>query len=540
MPILRGVPRLHLLGFIAPLALVVVLAAASAFSALEAGRRQRTAALRTVRDYADFAAFSLANVALQELERRLTYGFFPVLRYDPSSGEPLPPPSALGLDRVEAGRCVKADTLPTYVRLDTRSGDLQLSGGPLLPAAMPWLADTLRATAASWERDMLYGHIFAAGERPPLLAYRVVQDSTGQTLAVYAKTSCLTLQDGLSLFRLAATTTRLLPPSLTGSLPNDSLLSVRAIDPLGRVVWSTPVQYASGTAGAWDGGARIGGLRLEVAIRPEAASRLVIGGVPPSRFPLAAALLVLTLVFSALAVLQLRQQQRMVQARARFISNVSHELRTPLQQILVFTELQRMDKLRTEPEREHALEVVERETRRLIELVDNVLHFARGVRGENGLALTPIDLEPIVRETVQSFLPLARTRNATLDVDCAPTVALGDARAVRRVLVNLLDNAVKYGPPGQTVRVRLSSANGLTSLAVEDQGPGIPDADRERVFQPFERLEREERAAIAGSGMGLAIVRDLVTRMHGSVTLEADTAGGARFVVHLPSAESAA
>jgi hypothetical protein len=163
----------------------------------------------------------------------------------------------------------------------------------------------------------LFAHVFATGERPPLLAYRVVQDSAGRALAVYAKTSCLTLQNGYSLFLLAATTTPLLPPSLTGGLPNDSLLSARAIDPFGRVLWASPVQYVSSTTGAWGGGPRIGGLRLEVTIRPEAASRLVIGGVPPSRLPTAAVLLMLTLVFSGLAIQQLRQQQHFANGSSR-------------------------------------------------------------------------------------------------------------------------------------------------------------------------------------------------------------------------------
>jgi len=535
MSILRGVPRLRLIGFIAPLALVVLFAIALAFSAMDAGRDQRVAAERTVQDYADFAAFSLANVALQELDRRLTYAFFPVLRHDADSGEPLPHPAVLGQDRAEAGRCARGDTVPTYARLDTRTGELVVAGAPLAAATAQWLADTLRVAASEWERGPLYAHMFAKGDRPPLTAYRVVQDSTGRTLAVYAKTSCLSLPNDISLFRFAATSTPLLPPSLTGGLPNDSLLSVRAVDPFGRVVWSTAVQHATAAVGVWTGGPRVGGLRLEVAIRRETADRLVIGGLSPSRLPMALLLLALTLVFAGLAVLQLRQQQQMVRARERFIANVSHELRTPLQQMLVFTELQRMAKLRTDAERQHALEVVDRETRRLILLVDNVLQFARSARGEDGVVLQPLALEPLVRETVQSFLPLAGTRDVKLEVDAAAATVLADAQAVRRVLINLLDNAVKYGPAGQTVRVRLEAAAGAVMLAVEDQGPGVPVADRERIFQPFHRLEREEHAAIAGSGMGLAIVRDLVTRMHGVVTVEALASGGARFAVRLPA-----
>lgn len=100
------------------------------------------------------------------------------------------------------------------------------------------------------------------------------------------------------------------------------------------------------------------------------------------------------------------------------------------------------------------------------------------------------------------------------------------------MLLNLLDNAAKYGPRSQEIVVGIESRNGATRLFVEDQGPGIPEAERERIFERFYRLPRE---SAAGTGIGLSVVRDLVTRHGGRTFVETASGGGSRFVVELPA-----
>jgi signal transduction histidine kinase len=109
-----------------------------------------------------------------------------------------------------------------------------------------------------------------------------------------------------------------------------------------------------------------------------------------------------------------------------------------------------------------------------------------------------------------------------------------DPDALRQVLLNLLDNAVKYGPRTQRVVVGVESTNGCARVYVEDEGPGIPPRERELVFERFYRLERERTSSIAGTGIGLAVVRDLVSRQGGRALVEAGAKGGARIVVELP------
>ena len=117
-------------------------------------------------------------------------------------------------------------------------------------------------------------------------------------------------------------------------------------------------------------------------------------------------------------------------------------------------------------------------------------------------------------------------------------IVSADRDALRQVLLNLLDNAVKYGPPGQTITVGTEAAGDRVRIFVEDQGPGIPHEDRQRVWEPYVRLGRAAEEATGGSGIGLAVVRELVSLHNGRTRVEGAPGGGARMVVELPHASS--
>ncbi|MEO6326031.1 MAG: ATP-binding protein, partial [Thermoanaerobaculia bacterium] len=106
---------------------------------------------------------------------------------------------------------------------------------------------------------------------------------------------------------------------------------------------------------------------------------------------------------------------------------------------------------------------------------------------------------------------------------------------LRQILINLLDNAVKYGPEGQEVRVRVALHDGSLQLEVEDEGPGVPERERERIWERFYRIEDHRRSAVSGTGIGLSVVRELAALHHGEAWAEAGARGGARFVVRLPA-----
>jgi signal transduction histidine kinase len=140
-----------------------------------------------------------------------------------------------------------------------------------------------------------------------------------------------------------------------------------------------------------------------------------------------------------------------------------------------------------------------------------------------------------MQAAMDAFAPLARARRAKINSSIEPgLVARVDPRGLRQIVLNLLDNAVKYGPVGQTVNVSLAGNDDKVVIAVEDKGPGVPRSEREKIWDPYVRLSRAAESAAGGSGIGLSIVRELV-RLHGGRTWVEDAqSGGARFVVEFP------
>jgi signal transduction histidine kinase len=181
------------------------------------------------------------------------------------------------------------------------------------------------------------------------------------------------------------------------------------------------------------------------------------------------------------------------------------------------------------------VEVIDRESRRLAHLVENLLQFSRSGRaGPAGPPPPPHELGALVREVVESFSPVAEAAGVRFRAEIAPSVcARVDPDAFRQVLLNLLDNAVKYGPKGQEISVALDVREGRVRLAVEDEGPGIPAAERERVFCRFERLARDKARTVTGTGLGLAVVRELLSAVGGRAFVEEGRGGGACLVVEL-------
>jgi signal transduction histidine kinase len=270
---------------------------------------------------------------------------------------------------------------------------------------------------------------------------------------------------------------------------------------------------------------------VEIAIDPAAASSLVIGGLPRSQTAFLFALALLSAALAAAAALQIRRERRHSDMRRDFVTRASHELRTPVARVRMFTETLLLDRVRSEDERRETLQALDRGARRLSILIDNVLQLASS--RAPAAHVEAIDAAELIRSIVREFeagvaapAPIPVSGPQRLDIAV-------DAEAVRQVLTNLLDNAWKYGglPPSAGVEFGIG-AHGLT-FAVEDHGPGVPEADRERIWEPYVRLDRDRRSSIAGTGIGLAVVKELVSRSGGSCRVERGVRG-ARFVVTFP------
>jgi signal transduction histidine kinase len=331
-------------------------------------------------------------------------------------------------------------------------------------------------------------------------------------------------------FELAMTMRPLLPGSLAHGRIGNEVIAARAVDDKGRVIFATKDRVDERLSVAHrsqDGLLR--GITVETSIARDAAQEIVSGGMasPP---PIYVALLAITAVLLVTAILQIGRERALARMRSDFVAGVSHELRTPLTQIRMFVETLRLDRIRSEEERRRSLAIIDQEARRLAQLVENILQFSRGERGVLRIAARPADVGEIVRDAVGGFAAPVKIET-NIEVG---TVATVDEDGIRQIVLNLLDNAVKYGPEGQTIRVDVKRIDGNVQIAVEDGGPGIPPHQRKRIWRRYVRLGRERTRAIAGAGIGLAVVRELVALHGGRAWCEAGVRGGARFVVQLP------
>jgi two-component system phosphate regulon sensor histidine kinase PhoR len=267
-------------------------------------------------------------------------------------------------------------------------------------------------------------------------------------------------------------------------------------------------------------------------LRPDVAKYLVAGGIPESRVPASLLLFAAAIVLAIAGFASLRSEIRLVRSRERFLANVSHELRTPLQQILLFVQLVRLGRTRSEAEKEKSLEIIERETNRLIALSNSVLTATS--KPELHLESSAVDVAGVAQTAADFFTPLAEARKMRIELDVEqPAVACGDPGAIRQILINVLDNAAKYGPTGQTIKIGVRNDGPVVRLWVDDRGPGIPAHERNNVWKPFVRLGGTVDDSTGGAGLGLAIVRDLAAAMDASAELSDVPGGGTRFSLAL-------
>ncbi|MEL7060533.1 MAG: ATP-binding protein, partial [Acidobacteriota bacterium] len=227
--------------------------------------------------------------------------------------------------------------------------------------------------------------------------------------------------------------------------------------------------------------------------------------------------------------------------KQEFLSTVSHELRTPLTSILASLALLASGRLDARPDRaEEMIRLAHRNGERLLRLINNLLDLQKLAARKMSLRTEAIEIDPLLIEAGRSLRPTADTREISLDVVGGPTDlwCLADRDRLMQVLQNLLSNAIKFSPPGARVDLSATAAGDQVRLAVADQGPGIPDEFRERLFEQFTQAEPSETRAAQGSGLGLSIVHGLVDAMGGTVHLETEVGRGSTFMVELPRAAS--
>lgn len=245
---------------------------------------------------------------------------------------------------------------------------------------------------------------------------------------------------------------------------------------------------------------------------------------------------------------QLREQnvalERASQAKDNFLAGMSHELRTPLNAIIGFTGTMLM-KLPgpLNAEQEHQLRLVQTSGKHLLSIINDLLDLAKIESGRVQIALEPVNCLRVVEEIVQSLQPLAQGKGLELRIETfdGPVTAVADRRALGQILINLVNNAIKFTDTGEVCLALMPAENGPgLRIAVRDTGSGIPPADLDRIFRVFERSSASAKATDEGTGLGLYISRKLADLLHGSITVSTVVGQGSTFTVSLAGADSQA
>ena len=540
---------------LALLAGTFALSAWMARQAVVSADAHRALAVRAVRDHATFAAWQAAQAARTEISAA-HYGAFLALL-----SELRERPTAL-LDHRQLAElvngqqdvCACTQGIRFFFTADPE-GRLDAGGGDTL--AQRWVRDTIARTLKATPNpgqpsptpirsisglprrlavlitNSTPGSIYGrSGGASLAIVYFIARDSAGAPVRVYGFVS-----DAASFARPIFTRVlahqQLLPPALLGSLAPEALIALTVTDPTGAVLYRPRATMPDSFAATETLIRSQGALRLHLALNPVLADRM-IGGLPDSRLGTLAGVLLLSGGMILLVWLTLQRQQALVRLRDDFVGSVSHELRTPLAQIRLMAELLHRGREIAAERRERSARIIDKEARRLSFLVENLLMFARSGKGRATIAPVPCEVVGEVHEIVDAFTPLVELSGTTIELQADRQVSAAvDPAALRQIMLNLLDNAHKFGPQGQTIVVSVRQVAGLARIAVEDGGPGVPREERRRIFEPYHRMRREREGAVGGMGIGLAVVSELTAQHGGRVFVEEGARGGARFVVAL-------
>jgi two-component system phosphate regulon sensor histidine kinase PhoR len=236
----------------------------------------------------------------------------------------------------------------------------------------------------------------------------------------------------------------------------------------------------------------------------------------------------------------LTQERRLAQMRTDFVANASHELRTPLASLLGFIDTLQGPARGDAAAREKFLKIMGEQARRMSRLIDDLMSLSRIELGLHLQPQTRVDLAGVVAQVRDAMTPLAQERDVALKLkrEAAELFVLGDRDELIRVFENLVENALKYGASGKRVEVAVSAAAGEATVSVRDFGPGIAPEHLPRLTERFYRVDVEKSRGQGGTGLGLALVKHILARHRGTLSIESEPGKGAIFTARIPLADS--
>lgn len=517
------------------------------FAWREAARAARTEEV-LMHDYASFVADRFVRAAAVEYAR--ASGMSGTLRGDRADA-----PFAVLQHHARALAAGRRSALPEpaheivryFFEYDARRGSLAFSGR----APGPEEARRLRAALGSFihscgaselvplgrftaaplpgRRELAWSVLLQTDERAALrrmLGFRAAEEFAARTLLAPLASQPIQCE----------CPSNVIPASLASAGTTNQAASFVLRDAAGEIVARSQPPYPDAPAvrQALSPETPFPGWTVEVAVNPAVVRPLLPGGEGGAPWPALVLMAGVVVSSGLLAFLALHRDRQLWRARQDFVANVTHELKTPLARIRLFNELLLADRQEDAAKRSHYRTMIDRECRRLTQLIERVLDFSRGERGGRRYRREAVDLQRVVGEAVEALA--ARPGRVVLSGPDALPPLVGDAQALQQVVLNLLDNALKYSPEDRSVEVGLTLERFAVKLWVRDRGCGIPASECRRIFDEFYRVESGDTQRAAGSGLGLALVRRAVAAHGGRIDVESEPGRGSTFVVTLPLA----
>jgi signal transduction histidine kinase len=248
--------------------------------------------------------------------------------------------------------------------------------------------------------------------------------------------------------------------------------------------------------------------------------------------------LIVTLLLAGvlLTVRAAAREVRLAQAKSSFVSNVSHELKTPLALIRMFAETLELGRVKSKEKEHEYHRIIHSESRRLTQLINNILDFSRIEAGKKQYRFAACDLGIVVQQVLSVYEYQIASQGFELKTHFSPSLppVRVDADALGQALLNLLDNAIKYSGESRWLEVAVQMRGSQVAIEVADGGIGIPEAEHGRIFEKFYRVSTGLVHSTKGTGLGLALVKHIVEAHGGSISVESAPARGSRFTILLP------
>lgn len=231
-----------------------------------------------------------------------------------------------------------------------------------------------------------------------------------------------------------------------------------------------------------------------------------------------------------------QRESRLAQMKSSFVSNVSHEMKTPLATIQMFADTLESGRVRDPQKVAEYTRVIGKESRRLGQLLEDVLDFSRMEADLRRYRLAPLDAGALVERIAEEFQGRVEMAGGTLEwsIEHPLPMVEGDSKALGQALLVLLENALKYSPAPAEIRVRVGSDGGQLRITVTDHGIGIPASEQQRIFEKFYRVEAGGTHEAKGAGLGLAIARHVMDAHRGGIEVWSEPGRGSRFTMVLP------